>query len=120
MIITIPGELPSLNEIIDESKKHYHAYNKIKTANTDKVTWVAKGNKTIGKANYIITWYCKDRKKDKDNIMAGQKFIFDGLVHAGVIANDNWKYIGDITHRFEVDKVNPRIEITIEEVEDNG
>lgn len=63
-----------------------------------------------------ITWYCKNKRKDKDNIMAGQKFIFDGLQKAGVLSNDGWKQIGDVTHRFEVDKRNPRVEIVLQEV----
>lgn len=69
----------------------------------------------LEKANFIITWYCKNKRQDKDNIMAGQKFIFDGLVEAGVIENDGWAQIGDVAHLFEVDKKNPRIEIRIEE-----
>ena len=45
--------------------------------------------------------------------MAGQKFILDALVHAGVIPNDSQKYIVSIIHRFRVDKQNPRVEVKI-------
>jgi Holliday junction resolvase RusA-like endonuclease len=49
--------------------------------------------------------------------MAAQKFILDGLVRAGIIKDDSQKYINSITHRFEVDKRNPRVEVTLEEAE---
>lgn len=116
MKIVIPGELPALNEIIDAAKSHWSVYRKMKEKHTDLVAWPAKKLPKIERADVTITWYCKNRRKDKDNIMAGQKFIFDGLMAAGTIGNDGWKQIGDVTHRFEVDKTNPRIEIELTEV----
>lgn len=50
--------------------------------------------------------------------MAGQKFIFDALQEIGFIKNDGWKQIRNVTHMFEVDKNNPRIEIEITEVKE--
>lgn len=66
-------------------------------------------------ANLKITWYAKDGRKDKDNIAFAVKYIFDGMVNAGLIENDGWKQIGNWVNIFEVDKENPRVEI--EEVE---
>ncbi|WP_069649655.1 RusA family crossover junction endodeoxyribonuclease [Caloranaerobacter ferrireducens] len=116
MKIVIPGELPDLNQIIEAAKSHYGQYSKLKKQNTNIVAWAAKGKGRYKKIDLIITWYCKDRRKDKDNIAAGLKFILDGLVKAGVIENDGWKQINDFTHRFKVDKKNPRIEVEIKEV----
>lgn len=95
---------------------HYGAYSKLKKDNTDKVAWLAK---KLPKMDYIdldITWYCKNKRKDKDNIAAGIKFILDGLVKAGVIKNDGWKEINNFSHKFKVDKDNPRVEIEIKGV----
>ena len=61
-------------------------------------------------------WFCKNRKKDSDNIVVGKKFILDGLVEAGVLKNDGWKQVAGFKDEFEVDRDNPRIEIIIEEV----
>ncbi|EJW14256.1 RusA family crossover junction endodeoxyribonuclease [Paenibacillus alvei] len=119
MKIEIEGELPSLNEIIDAAKSHWSSYREMKETNTSIVAWTAKRLPCIERTKKIdvtIIWYCKDKRRDKDNIMAGQKFIFDGLKEAGIIENDGWKQIGDVTHRFRVDRKNPRIEIEIEEV----
>lgn len=116
MKITIPGELPDLNKIISESKKHWAKYSNMKQIETNKVAWIAKGKGSFDKVDLDITWYCKDKRKDKDNIMVGQKFILDGLVKAGVIRDDGWGQIGDIRHKFIVDKLNPRIEVNVKEV----
>lgn len=112
----VPGELPTLNEIIALSKGHWGQYSKMKKMNTNKVIQSLAGIPVIEKADFHITWYCKNKQKDKDNIMVGQKFIFDGLVDAHILKNDGWKEIGNISHQFEVDKKNPRIEIEILEV----
>ena len=120
MKITIEGELPDLNTIIAESKKGrkgYQPYAIMKREYTDLVTWKAKRiKKKYKKIDLKINWICKNKRKDKDNIMAGTKFILDGLVNAGIINNDGWKEIGDITHTFDVDKENPRVEVKIKEV----
>jgi Holliday junction resolvase RusA-like endonuclease len=114
--LVIPGTLPSLNEIIDAAKGHWNNYREMKEQYTNLVAWNAKKLPEIKAANLIITWYCPNKRKDKDNIMAGAKFILDGLMKAERIKNDGWKQIRDITHRFEVDKLDPRVEIEIEEV----
>lgn len=114
MLFVIYGDLPSMNEIIATSKKHYAAYSKMKNVYTALVANSCKGLEPIERADFVITWYCKNMKRDKDNIISGQKFIFDGIVKAGILPNDGWKEIGDITHKLRVDKKNPRIEIEIQ------
>ena len=120
--ITIPGELPTLNEIIEESKKgrgKYQPYNDMKRLHTEKIAWIVKSKikDKYRKIDLDITWICKNKRKDKDNIMAGGlKMILDGLVVAGVIKNDGWSEIGSINNHFEVDKDNPRVEVCITEV----
>lgn len=118
MRLVIPGTLPGVNEILNASNNNRHIYNDMKRTYTQFIAIVANQAKLpkLPPANYTITWYCPDKRKDKDNVMGGQKFIFDGLVKAGKLSNDGWNDIGDITHRFRVDKLNPRIEIDIEDV----
>lgn len=113
---TIQGELPDANQVIAASKSHYMRYANLKKENTLLVRLSASKVSKVKKADFEITWHCKNRRKDKDNIIFGQKFIFDGLVEAGVISNDGWNEIGDVSHKFKVDKENPRIEVSIIEV----
>lgn len=63
-------------------------------------------------ADLEFTWYVKDRRKDKDNIAFAKKYIFDGMVSAGLLDNDGWKQIGNWKEKFEVDKEFERVEIT--------
>lgn len=116
--IIIPGELPDLNQIIGASKDHWGSYSSLKKANTQLVAFCTKQatKQKYKKIDLEITWYCKNKRKDKDNIMAGTKFILDGLVEAGIIKNDGWANVGDIRHKFDVDKQAPRVEVKITEV----
>ena len=116
MKLEIPGRLPGLNEIIDAAKSHFGAYAKMKYEHTTAVTWLAKKLPTYKRVDLVITWHEPDQRRDPDNIMAGQKFILDGLVQKlGTIANDSQRYIQSITHRFGVDRENPRVEVEITE-----
>lgn len=116
--LIIKGDLPALNEIIQAAKINSLKYATLKKNNGGYIAWMARaqGLKHVDVVDVIIVWYCRDRRKDKDNIMAGQKFIFDGLQEAGILSNDGWQNIRDITHKFEVDRLKPRIEIELKEV----
>ena len=115
-VITIPGELPGLNEVIAMSKSHYGRYSQSKRRHTETVAWLAKQLPAMERADIAIHWHCKSKRRDKDNIATGAKYVLDGLVMAGVIRTDGWKHIGGITHTFSVDKANPRIEVELREV----
>jgi Holliday junction resolvase RusA-like endonuclease len=115
--ITIPGEMPGLNEIIKAAKAHYHAYNNMKKKNTDLVIVAASKLPHFPRARLDITWYCRSKRRDPDNIAAAKKFILDGLVRAGVLENDGWEQVVGWEERWEVDKDNPRVEVLIEGVE---
>ena len=60
-----------------------------------------------------FTWICKDRRKDKDNVRVGAKYILDGLVEAGVLRGDGWNQIQGFTDHFDIDRKNPRIEVEL-------
>lgn len=59
-----------------------------------------------------FAWFVKDRRKDKDNIAFAKKYIFDGMIDAGLLENDGWKQIGDWEETFDIDKEFERVEIT--------
>jgi Holliday junction resolvase RusA-like endonuclease len=114
--LVIKGEFPGLNKIIDAAKSHYQAYRRMKQDNTNAVAWPAKKLPVYEAVELEVTWYCKNRRRDPDNIAAAIKFIFDGLVEAGRLKNDGWKENKGWTNKFKVDKENPRVEIVIKEV----
>lgn len=113
MEFTIKGRLPNMNEIIEASKSHWSVYAEMKKTYTQLVQLSCAKLPKLKSTSFIITWYCTNRKTDKDGIMAGTKFILDGLVEAGKLENDGWKQIGHIQHQFKVDKENPRVEVKL-------
>ena len=117
--IVVPGEMPGMNEIVTAAKKgrrKYQPYNDMKRENTESVAWIAKKVPKKKRVFLDITWVAKNKRRDPDNIAAAVKFVWDGLVEAGVIPNDGWSENGGWTNHFKVDKKNPRIEIIIREV----
>ena len=110
--LTIPGELPDLNEIIAASKSHYGAYAKLKADHTNTIMLLTQRTKPVGRVFITCHWHCPNRRSDPDNVAAGGlKMILDGLVKAGVLQGDGWRHIAGFEHLFFVDKHNPRVEI---------
>lgn len=63
------------------------------------------------KAKLLIKFYYGTlRDKDADN---GTSSVFDTLVDAGILKDDNWKVAGRYAVDSEYDKSNPRVEIWI-------
>ena len=58
-------------------------------------------------------WVEKDRRRDKDNIRAGAKFVLDSLVLAEIIPNDNWKWVVNLFDEYMVDSAKPGVHVTI-------
>ena len=113
---TIHDELPDFNAIVDASKKHWTRYYSFKRQYTEIVWLHARADlKPFHEfpIDFYIDWYCKDKRKDKDNIAAGKKFILDGLIVAGIIPSDSWRHVGDFQDRFFLDRVEPRIVVTM-------
>ncbi len=118
MHITINGEFPTLNEVIEASKSHHMVYaNQKKDYTALALMQLSNVPRIDNKADWIFTWYRKNRRNDPDNIQVGTKYILDAFVKKGIIENDGWNQINSIKHKFAVDKDNPRVEIQIKEVE---
>ncbi|MGM0437530.1 MAG: Holliday junction resolvase [Bacillota bacterium] len=116
--LVIPGELPTMNRIINESKTHWSNYKKMKETFDDTVVFFAEKQEIpfFKSVKLNITYYRSDKRVDPDNIVAGKKFIIDGLVEAGVLEEDGWKQIKGFKETWEKNKENPRTEIILQEV----
>ncbi len=113
--ITIQGLLPSLNEYIDSERVNKHEAAKLKKR-TEKDIGLQLGrvprNRINKPCDFVFTWYRKDKKTDPDNISAAQKFVFDSLVKAEVLAGDGWGQVKSIHHDFKIGPERVEIEIT--------
>ncbi len=114
----IPGPLPGMNEIIAAAKSggKGRVYAAMKASHTSAVTLFARKArlKPIDFAVFGFDWHEPTRRRDPDNLMAGAKFILDGLVKAGVIPNDGWDNVGGLVHCWTLSK-NRGVHVTIEE-----
>ena len=117
--LTIQGELTDLNAYIKALNNSRWGGNSIKQIETDRVCKEAHKAKVMPVTKYPVTiaysWYCKDMRKDTDNVAFAKKFINDGLVSAKVIENDSRKFVAGFSDSFFTDKYNPRVEVTIYE-----
>ena len=117
--IVIPHELMDLNKFINLQRGNRYGGAKAKKDQTNLCTMYIKRAMANGLKvkQYPITirfkWVMPNRRKDKDNIAFAKKFILDGMQDAGLIVNDGWKEIDGFEDTFEVDKDNPRVEISI-------
>lgn len=108
--------MPGLNEYIQAERTHRYKASAMKKEWTFQVVRDAKAQKLKKRVNpveIIFTWFEPNMKRDKDNIAFAKKFILDGLVTAGVLSGDGWKGYGDFDDRFEIDKLNPRVEVEL-------
>ena len=120
---TIPGRLPGLNEITDFARTHWAVSAKEKRMHTEKVALLARAARLRPVTRPVVIcfrWVEATKKRDKGNIRAGEKFVSDGLVEAGILPSDGWKWVVGFEDRFEVDKKNPRIEVTLRETPDES
>jgi len=106
MDIFIPGELPGLNKVIDANRTNRYRGASVKRRTTDSVMMILLAQRVIPLPDvthiWEFTWTCRDRRRDPDNIASAVKFVFDGMIAAGVIRNDGWKQVAEIHHLFEV------------------
>lgn len=115
--IVIQGRFPSLNDVIKACKSHYGAYSKMKKEMTLSVAWQATQLKRHEQpVSITFTWYEPNSNRDIDNVRHGAKYILDGLVEAGVLDGDGQKHVQQLKDFFHVDKIKPRVLITIEDL----
>lgn len=114
--LTIKGEFTDLNTYINAERRNKFIAAKIKKDDTYRAMCYARRHLKsiqVPDVQINITWYSKNRRKDKDNISFAKKFIIDGIVAAGVLKDDGYKNIKGFTDTFMVDKENPRVELEL-------
>ena len=117
-VIDIDDIPPNLNVTINTAKRHWGAYYGIKKKWGKMIADYAKLSnmqpmQTPVKVS-IQNTYPNKRRRDPDNIIL--KFILDGLVEAGVISDDSFEEIEEITIlKPIVEKGVKKTVITIEE-----
>ena len=119
MILSIPGQLPGLNEYIHAINRNRHVGNKLKQDTQQIIEWEIKRQlpnvAILMPVKILYRWYMKDKRRDLDNVASAKKFINDALVEMGVIPDDGQRWVTAIPDEFYIDRDNPRTEIEIGE-----
>lgn len=119
--IFIPNRMPGLNEYISAMNRNRHIGNKMKQDNTDHTAWFFKGIRQV--KNPVIVqflWHEPNDKRDPDNIVFAKKFILDGIVKAGVLPDDNQRWILGLRDYIVVEPKNVGVWVTLIEKEQNN
>ena len=118
--LVINGKLSGLNDYIDACRRNRYVGADLKKREQIHCVWhiMQQLPKEIHTPiRLTFRWGEPDMKRDLDNICFAKKFIIDALVESGRIKNDGWRDVKGFTDEFFIDKKNPRIEVTIEELE---
>lgn len=101
----INEKLPTINDIIRRTNRNRFVGARLKSetdAMIKSYIYAAIDSGQITKVTepiVILIDFYENRRRDVDNIQSSQKFILDSLVEAGVLIDDNQKYVKQIYHR---------------------
>ena len=120
MRAVIYGDFPGLNEFIKAnrtSRGKWNAGNAMKQRDQNLIVAQLPRWHT-GKPVWIrYRYYCRNRKKDLDNISGYFHKVFqDALVKKGCIDNDGWSFVKGFQDEFFVDRYRPRVEVEVLEI----
>lgn len=115
-ILVVPNELSTMNKMINADRSHWAVGAKKKKNNT----WLVAGlcreqgiKKVSTPPRLFITFYRKNKRTEKDNLLAQTKELLDGMVMAGVLDDDRWDNYTDLSFTFRIDSKNPRLVVEI-------
>ena len=119
-MITIYGSFPGLNEFIDANRTgrgKWQKGNDMKQRDQKAIMLQLPRIRLSGPIFIKCIFYCKDRRKDPDNISGYfHKILLDAMVERGMIPDDGWKHVKGFRDDFKIDRRMPRVEVEIEEI----
>lgn len=116
----IPMPFPGLNDIIGESSRSHHGWNRMKQKWGRTVVLYARSQNFEAirtPAHFEFEFIEPNRRRDPDNVVAGGvKIALDALVQAGLLKDDGWDEIASILPSWRVDKDAPGMRMTVREL----
>lgn len=116
----IPLKLPGMNEIIDAAhrrKGKWSQYGEMKRTYSQLIAREIRAAKLRPiKAQYVavfFVWHEETRKRDKDNIRAGAKFILDALQARRILTTDGWAQVDSLIDQFVHAPGRPGVEVVL-------
>lgn len=112
----VDWKLDGLNDYTDANRSNPMSGASMKKRNEEIIFYAIRQHQIKPVSNPVrleYLWVEKDERRDADNIAFAQKFVQDALVQAGVLPNDNRKWVKGFTHDFRKgDKTGVQVTIT--------
>jgi hypothetical protein len=106
----IPGPLPGMNDYISTGSRFIYGHDKKKWQSIITHAIKTHGLGPMPSAWFRFQWREKAKRRNPDNFAAiGKKFIFDALVHVGILENDGWGEILGWEDRWCIDADSPGV-----------
>ena len=116
--LIIDGRMPNLNDYTKACRTSPVIGNKMKQIQEDLIADYIleqfEGVQFTGRVYMHFRWIEPNKNRDPDNICFSKKFILDALVKNGILETDGWRGVYGFTDEFDIDAVNPRVEVVIE------
>jgi Holliday junction resolvase RusA-like endonuclease len=115
-----------MNEIIAAAKSGRgkgNAYARQKATWTTAVAAAARSARVRPVASPVIVscvWHEPSARRDPDNVMAGVKFVMDGMVSAGVIDGDGCADVVSVRHEVIAPSPTPGVVVTVTSLPDRA
>ncbi len=61
----------------------------------------------------VSFYYANKRRRDQDNAMGSLKAVYDGIIDAGLVPDDDYKHMKRAMPEFLIDRACPRVMLTI-------
>ena len=122
----VPGRLDGLNEYTAACRASAKGGGKLKRRNQDMVRAAIResGLRPMRTPVFVSFTWVEGKKddaarfvpRDKDNIRFAAKFVLDALVEEGIIPDDGWRHVEGISDAFMLNRNEPKVVVTLEEV----
>ena len=116
-VLVIDGAMKGLNDWRDAIQRSPHAGNDMARAAKRRVAALAREQRVPRFERPVVVtfdWYEPNLRRDLDNVAgAGQKWVLDGLVAAGVLPDDNMRNVVGLMHWAHIDPMEPGAIVTI-------
>ncbi len=103
----------------EQRRAHFRTIASKKKEAAEPVAWLVKQQQIplLERVDVTVTWFAPDaRRRDSDSLGPYMKAVCDALVGAGVLKDDDSRYVRQTAMRVETDRTRPRIEIELKEV----
>lgn len=117
---TVAWKLPGMNEYTRANRSSAFTGASMKKQAEEIIFYAIRQAKVQPVKRPVILayeWTEPGGRRDADNIAAGQKFVQDALVSAGVLPDDSMKWVKGFNHVFR-DGLKHGVRVTIVEIEE--